>query len=58
MNVPDFAFFCRATMFYLAFVVLTFGHALLWRSPPENPRRSEEEQKVLERMKSRHEEKA
>ncbi len=31
-NVLDIAAFCKYTMFYMIFVALLFGHALLWRS--------------------------
>jgi hypothetical protein len=32
IDAVDFATFCSSTMFYTAFVVCVFGHALLWSS--------------------------
>ena len=32
-NFVDIAALCRYTIFYMTFVILLFGHALLWRSP-------------------------
>lgn len=42
-NMGDIGTFCVNTMFYIAFVVLLFGHALLWYSPSvsSEPRRGE-----------------
>jgi hypothetical protein len=33
LQPDDFAFFCSISMFYIAFAILVFGHALLWHSP-------------------------
>lgn len=32
-NFVDIAALCRYTIFYMTFVILLFGHALLWRCP-------------------------
>jgi hypothetical protein len=35
-NVTDIAALCQMTIFYIAFVFMVFGHALLWRSPADH----------------------
>jgi hypothetical protein len=52
-NIIDIEFFFRNTMFYLAFIVLVFGHGLLWRLPSEHPGLSDDEKERIEEIKSR-----
>ena len=43
-NILDIAALCKYTMFYVIFVVLLFGHALLWCSHSREPRVNDKSQ--------------
>jgi hypothetical protein len=56
-DMLDVVRFLSNTMFYMIFVVLVFGHALLWSSPSKYQTLSDNEKEKIEEIKSHVEQK-
>lgn len=56
-NIVDIVRLCQNTMFYMAFVILLFGPALLLHLPSEQAGLSDDKKEKIEEIKSRLKEK-